>query len=123
MTRREEQRAMATKIKRASIKTEPMTSGKSFGGPSVLVGTGREISAYLKRAPARRALAVTFESERELAAAEEVYRRVGEFLPQLIRSGQQEKLTRVVEALLPEAVPSRAAIAQAHMQVEAKSQV
>lgn len=114
---------MATKTKRAALKVKPRTPGKSFGGPNVLVGTGREISAYLRTAPERRALAVTFESEREFAAAEEVYRRVGEVLPQLIQSRQKERLTKVVEALLPEPAPSRAALAQARMQAEAKSQV
>jgi hypothetical protein len=48
--------------------------------------------------------------------AEEVYRRVGELLPQLIRSRQQEKLNKVIEGLLPEMAPSRAAFLQARMQ-------
>jgi hypothetical protein len=51
-----------------------------------MVGASKEISDYLRQTPTRRALAITFENERELAAVEEVYRRVGEVLPQLIRS-------------------------------------
>lgn len=114
---------MATKRKAASIRTDASISGYKSGLPRVVVGNGVEISAFLKQTPTRRALAITFESEHELAAAEEVYRRVGEVLPQLIRSRQQEKLSKVVEALLPEIAPSRAALIQASMQAEAKAQI
>jgi hypothetical protein len=88
-----------------------------------MVGASKEISDYLRQTPTRRALAITFENERELAAVEEVYRRVGEVLPQLIRSRQQDKVSKVVEALLPEMVPSRSALIQARMQVEAKTKI
>lgn len=114
---------MAAKPKQASIKRDPRISGYEPKLPRVVVGTGREVSAFLRQTPSRRTLAVTFENERELAAAEEVYRRVGEFLPELIRSRHQQKLTKVVEALLPEMAPSRAALVQARMQVEAKTQI
>jgi hypothetical protein len=89
-------------------------------GPSVIVGTGSEVSRMLNRTPARRTVAVTFESENEVSVAAEVYRRVGEFLPQLIRDRQQDRLTRVIEALLPDVAPPGPALAQARMMVEAK---
>jgi len=88
-----------------------------------MVGEIKDISAFLKQTSSRRALAITFESEHELAAAEEVYRRVGEILPQLIRLRQQEKISKVVEALLPEMGPSRSTLIQARMQAEAKSTI
>jgi len=114
---------MATKAKRAMVEKEHRNSEYDSEHPQVVVGTGREVSSFLRQAPNRRTLAVTFENERELAAAEEVYRRVGEVLPQLIRSRHQEKMNRVIEALLPEIAPSRTALVQARMQAEAKGQV
>ena len=77
---------MATKRSRASISITPKVSGYASPLPRVMVGASKEISDYLRQTPTRRALAITFENERELAAVEEVYRRVGEVLPQLIRS-------------------------------------
>lgn len=114
---------MATKTKRVSIRTDPRVAGYQSPLPRVVVGTGSEISAYLQQSPARRTLAITFEDERELAATEEVYRRIGEVLPQLIRARRKEKLTRVAEALLPDVAPSRAALVQARMQAEAKANI
>ena len=89
-------------------------------GPSVMVGTGSEVSRMLNRTPTRRTVAITFESENEVAAAEEVYRRVSEFLPQLIRERQQARLVKVVEAFLPDLAPSGPALAQARMMIDAK---
>ncbi len=114
---------MATKTKPASVKTDPRISGHPSPLPRVVVGTGREVSTFLRQTPTRRTVAITFENENELAAAEEVYRRVGEVLPQLIRSRWQEKLNKVVEGLLPEMALSRAALLQASMQAEAKGQI
>jgi len=114
---------VATKRSRASISITPKVSGYASPLPRVMVGASKEISDYLRQTPTRRALAITFENERELAAVEEVYRRVGEVLPQLIRSRQQDKVSKVVEALLPEMVPSRSALIQARMQVEAKTKI
>jgi hypothetical protein len=88
-----------------------------------MVGESKEISDYLQQTPNRRALAITFENESELSAVEEVYRHVGEILPQLIRSRQQEKISKVVEALLPEMAPSRSALIQARMQAEAMNKI
>lgn len=114
---------MATKRKTAFLSADQKASGHESALPRVVVGKSKEISAFLKRTPDRRVLAVTFDSEQEFAAAEEVYRRVGEVLPQLIRSRQRDKVSRVVEALLPEMAPSRSALIQARMQVEAKAQI
>src|SRR5580765_2187750 len=108
-----EGKAMAARAKTASVKKAPRVSGYGSPLPRVVVGTGREVSALLSQTPTRRTLAVTFESERDLAAAEEVYRGVGEFLPQLIRDRRLDKLTKVVDALLPEMAPSRAAMVEA----------
>ena len=114
---------MAVKTKRASIKSVPQISGDETALPRIVVGTGREVSAFLRQTPTRRTLAVTFENERELEAVEEVYRRIGEFLPQLIRSRRQENLNKIVEGLMPEMAPSRAALIQARMQADAKAQI
>lgn len=114
---------VATKRSTARIRISPGASGNASLLPRVMVGASKEISAYLQQTPSRRALAITFENEQELAAVEEVYRRVGEFLPQLIRARQQEKVSRFVEALLPEMAPSRSALIQASMQAAAKTQI
>lgn len=114
---------MATKRRTTSISTDAGVSSHASPLPRVVVGKSKEISAFLKQTPNRSVLAVTFDSEQELAVAEEVYRRVGEVLPQLIRSRQQEKVLRVVEALLPEMAPSRSALIQARMQAGAKAQI
>lgn len=114
---------MATKAKPTSIKTDPGISGYPSQLPRVVVGTGREVSSFLRQSPTRRTVAITFENENELAAAEEVYRRVGEVLPQLIRSRRQDKLNKVVEGLLPEMALSRAALLQASMQADAKAHI
>jgi hypothetical protein len=114
---------MATKAKPSSVKTDPRISGYRSPLPRVVVGTGREVSSFLQQTPTRRTVAITFENGNELAAAEEVYRRVGEVLPQLMRSRQQEKLNKVVEGLLPEMALSRAALLQASMQAEAKGHI
>lgn len=98
-------------------------SGRACPLPRVMVGSSTEISDYLQQAPARRTLAITFEKDDELAAVEAVYRHVGDILPQLIRLRQQEKVSRVVEALLPEMVPPRSALIQAHMQAEAMTKI
>ena len=114
---------MATKAKPLSVKTDPRISGYPSQLPRVVIGTGREVSSFLRQTPTVRTVAITFENENELAAAEEVYRRVGEILPQLIRSRQQEKLKKVIEGLLPEMAPSRAAFLQARMQADAKAHI
>lgn len=110
---------MATKRRIAFGGAEAQVSSYPAPSPRVVVGKSKEISTYLLQGPARRVLAVTFESERELLAAEEVYRRVGEILPQLIRSRQQARVDKVVEALLPEIPTSRSALIQARMQADA----
>lgn len=94
---------MATKAKPSSVKTAPRISDHPSQLPRVVFGTGREVNSFLRQPPSRRTTAITFENENELVAAEEVYRRVGEVLPQLIRSRQQEKLNKVIEGHLPEA--------------------
>lgn len=114
---------MAVKPQRTSIKRNTSVAGYDGPLPRVTVGTGREVSAVLRESPTRRTLAVTFENEHELDAAEEVYRRIGEFLPQLIRSRRQDKLSKVVEGLLPEMPPSRSALVRVRMQAEARAQI
>jgi hypothetical protein len=105
-----------------SIKAKPSKTVQANAkhGPNIIVGTGSEVSRVLDRTPARRTVAVTFESGKEVSAAEEVYRRIGEFLPQLIRERQQDRLARVVEALLPDVVPSGPALIQARRIIEAR---
>jgi hypothetical protein len=92
-------------------------------GPTVLVGTGNEVSRLLNRSADRRAVAVTFADDEESVAAENVLRRVTHFLPHLIRQRRQDSLEKLVGALLPEIVISDAALVQARMLVEAKSHI
>lgn len=111
---------MSTKAKRTVTMRRSQLADR---GPNVIVGSGSEVSRALNRTPARRTVAVTFESEGEVSALEEVYRRIGEFLPQLIREHRQERLAKMVEALLPDVPPSGPALAQAKMMVAAKRNI
>jgi hypothetical protein len=114
---------MATKAKKVALRTEGEFSIRKRATPKVVVGSGREVSAILNRAPARRALAITFDNDNEQSAAVEVYRRIGEFLPQLIRNQSEVKLQEVIKALLPEMTPSHEALQQTRMLVDAKVQI
>jgi hypothetical protein len=110
---------MATKAKKMPLRH----MRKNSAAPKIVVGSGREVSAILNRVPALRALAITFDNDNEQSAAEEVYRRVGEFLPQIIRNQRAVKLQEVIKALLPEMAPSHEALQQARMLVDAKVQI
>jgi hypothetical protein len=110
------------KTKPSSVKSSRISDYPSQL-PRVVIGTGRAVSSFLSQTPTRRTISITFENENELAAAKQVYRRVGEVPLQLIRSRPQEKLNWVIEGLLPEMAPSRAAFLQARMQADAKAQI
>jgi len=114
---------MATKAKKVALATAREFSIRGAAVPKVVVGSGKEVSAFLSRAPARRALAIAFDNDQEQMAAEEVYRRIGEFLPQIIRNQREVKLQEVIKALLPEMTPSHEALQQARMLVDAKVQI
>lgn len=91
--------------------------------PTVLVGTGNEVSQLLHSSSARRAVAFTFADDEQSAVLEDVVRKVAEFLPHIVRQRQKEKLERILGDLLPEiAIPS-AALAQARMLLDARSKI
>ncbi|HEY2467502.1 MAG TPA: hypothetical protein VGI45_06635 [Terracidiphilus sp.] len=90
---------------------------------AVLSGTGRDVIRKLNRFPERRTVAVTFADDEQGAAAERVIHQVVEFLPQLIQERQEETLKKVVNVLLTDVTPSKAAREQARMLIEAKTAI
>jgi hypothetical protein len=90
---------------------------------AVLTGTGREVVRQLNRSPERRTVAVTFADDEQGATAERVIHQVVEFLPQLIQERQEETLKKVVNVLLTDVTPSKAAREQARMLIEAKTTI
>jgi hypothetical protein len=88
-------------------------------------GTGEEVVRVLDRTPSARFVAVRIENQNEeqAAAAENVFARVAEFLPQLIETRQEETLKKFVDTLLPSVTPSAAARAQAQMLIAARSSI
>jgi hypothetical protein len=90
---------------------------------SVLSGTGRDVIRQLTRSPERRTVAVTFTDDEQGAAAERVIHQVVEFLPQLIQDRQEETLKKVVNVLLSDVTPSKAAREQARMLIDAKTAI
>ena len=90
---------------------------------AVLSGTGRDVIRKLNRSLERRTVAVTFADDEQGAAAERVIHQVVEFLPQLIQDRQEETLKKVVNLLLTDVTPSKAAREQARMLIEAKTAI
>ena len=90
---------------------------------TVLSGSGRDVIRQLNRSPERRTVAVTFADDEQGAAAERVIHQVVEFLPQLIQERQEETLRKVVNVLLTDVTPSKAAREQARMLIEAKTAI
>jgi hypothetical protein len=90
---------------------------------AVLSGTGRDVIRQLNRSPERRTVAVTFADDEQGAAAERVIHQVVEFLPQLIQERQEETLKKMVNVLLTDVTPSKAAREQARMLIEAKTAI
>jgi hypothetical protein len=90
---------------------------------AVLSGTGRDVIRQLNRSLERRTVAVTFADDEQGAAAERVIHQVVEFLPQLIQNRQEETLKKVVNLLLTDVTPSKAAREQARMLIEAKTAI
>ena len=91
--------------------------------PTVMTGTGRQVIQLLHRSPAQRTVAVSLPNNEQGVAAEIVFNRVVEFLPQLIEQSQQDNLKKILSALLPDVAPSEAAMAQARMLIDAKSTI
>jgi hypothetical protein len=91
----------------------------------IMSGTGEEVVRVLDRTPSARFVAVRIENqdEEQAAAAENVFARIAEFLPQLIATRQQETLKGLVDTLLPSVMPSAAARAQAQMLIAARSSI
>jgi hypothetical protein len=90
---------------------------------AVLSGTGEEVIRLLHRSREQRTVAMTFADDEQGAAAERVIHQVVEFLPQLIQERQEDTLKKVVNVLLTDVTPSKAARAQARMLIEAKTAI
>jgi len=68
-------------------------------------------------------VAVTFADDEQGVAAERVIHQVVEFLPQLIQERQEDTLKKVVNVLLTDVTPSKAAREQARMLIKAKTDI
>jgi hypothetical protein len=90
---------------------------------AVLSGTGNEVIRLLHRFPEQRTVAVTFADDEQGVAAERVIHQVVEFLPQLIQDRQEDTLKKVVNVLLTDVTPSKAAREQARMLIKAKTDI
>lgn len=90
---------------------------------AVLTGTGQEVIRLLHRSPEQRTVAVTFADDEQGIAAERVIHQVVEFLPQLIQERQRDTLKKLVNVLLTDVTPSKAAREQARMLIKAKTDI
>jgi len=102
-----------------------MSNGKRFeqATPLVMSGSGQDVIALLHKSPNRRTVAVSFADDEQVAAAESVFQRVAEFLPQLIEQRQAETLQKFVSIFLTDVAPSKAAREQARMMIDAKTDI
>jgi hypothetical protein len=91
--------------------------------PLVISGTGHDVIELLLKSPNRRTVAVSFADDEQVAAAESVFQRVAEFLPQLIEQRQADTLKKFVSILLTDVAPSKAAREQARMLIDAKTAI
>jgi hypothetical protein len=108
------------------VEKDPSAAVIDLGStPKIMSGTGEEVGRVLDRTPSARFVAVRIENqdEEQAAAAENVFVRVAEFLPQLIETRQEETLKKFVDTLLPSVMPSAAARAQAQMLIAARSSI
>ncbi len=99
---------------------------RKFGTPpEIMTGTGKEVRRVLNSAPEARVIAVRIgnQNKEQAAAAEDVFARVAEYLPQLIEKGQEETIQKFVEAVMPRIALSETALAQARMLVQARSTI
>jgi hypothetical protein len=106
------------------------TKFESWGGastelPMIVSGTGEEVAHVLDRTRDARVVAVRIENadEEQAAAAQRVFSRVAEFLPQLIETRQQEAFKKIIESLMPSVAPSASARAQIQMLVAARTSI
>ena len=99
--------------------------GASTELPMIVSGTGEEVAHVLDRTRDARVVAVRIENadEEQAAAAQRVFSRVAEFLPQLIETRQQEAFKKIIESLMPSVAPSASARAQIQMLVAARTSI
>ena len=91
--------------------------------PLVMSGTVQDVIALLHKSPNRRTVAVSFADDEQVAAAESVFQRVAEFLPQLIEQRQTDTLKKFVSIFLTDVAPSKATREQARMLIDAKTDI
>lgn len=111
-----------TMARRGDPATWPARFGKA---PEIMSGTGKEVRRVLSNVPEARVIAVRIEThnKEEAAAAESVFARVAEYLPQLVETRQEETIRKFIEAITPPITLSEAALAQARMLVEARASI
>jgi len=99
--------------------------GASTELPMIVSGTGEEVAHVLDRTRDARVVAVRIENadEEQAAAAQRVFCRVAEFLPQLIETRQQEAFKKIIESFMPSVSPSAAVRAQIQMLVAARASI
>ena len=76
---------------------------------AVLSGNAHEVAQLLDEALEQRTVAVILPDNDDGRAAEQVIRRVMEFLPRLIRKRQHETLNKLTDAFLAGVTPRRPA--------------
>jgi hypothetical protein len=93
--------------------------------PEIMIGTGKEVQLALDNAPEARVVAVRMQTQstEQAAAAESVFTRVAEYLPQLIEKRYQETIQKFVELVMPSVSISEAALAQVRMLIQARSAI
>jgi hypothetical protein len=77
--------------------------------PRVMSGTGHDVIELLLKSPYRQTVAVSFDDDEHAAAAESLFRRTAEFLPQLIEQRQEDTFKKLVSILLNDVAPPKAA--------------
>ncbi len=91
--------------------------------PRVLEGTGSELSEYFQESADAPGIAVVFENKEQSVLFAPVIRKVGELLPEIVENRTEQKVYNLIDALLPDIALSEAAVIEAQMVAEAKTEV
>jgi hypothetical protein len=90
--------------------------------PRVLEGTGSELSEYFRVTDVS-GVAVVFQNVEQSDLFASVIRKVGEMLPEIVESRTEQKVNSLIDAFLPNIALSEAAVIEAQMVAEAKTDV
>lgn len=83
---------MAKRVNAVAVKTIPR--------PRVLVGTGSELRNYFQETDAH-GIAVIFQNEEQSSLFAPVIQRIVELLPVILESRTEQKINKLIDALLP----------------------